>query len=203
MNLLEQQQYFAPLYAKYGAGYLGADWGSKESQAARLTVLSEMARLDAFLKSDSNVYPSVLDVGCGGGLLLDFLPPSWDYMGWDVTQEAVKVARARYPGREFLCHDVLSVLPHQRHARYDYVLASGLFTYGDASFFWSAIEAMWPLCTRALAFNFLTTWGSQHTPGEFQTDPTGVLAACRQLTGKFMLRTDYLGCYDATIVMYR
>lgn len=46
---------------------------------------------------------SVLDVGCGTGDLLRYIPASADYYGIDVSPRAIKVARAAWPGREFAC----------------------------------------------------------------------------------------------------
>lgn len=50
---------------------------------------------------------TLLDVGCGTGDLLNLLPGDTGYIGIDVSEKAVKHARAMHPGREFRVTDEL------------------------------------------------------------------------------------------------
>jgi SAM-dependent methyltransferase len=54
---------------------------------------------------------SVLDLGCGTGMFLDlgFRPPPADYLGVDVSEGMVRVARLKHPGYRFIVADFCSV----------------------------------------------------------------------------------------------
>src|SRR5688572_24718155 len=45
---------------------------------------------------------SILDVGCGYGRLLEFLPKSWkgEYLGIDISPDLIGVARIIHPNRK-------------------------------------------------------------------------------------------------------
>jgi SAM-dependent methyltransferase len=68
---------------------------------------------------------SVLDIGCGPGDLLDFLP-AVRYMGFDISHRYVEAARRKFGDRgEFLCArvgDVAAVMPN----RFDVAIAFGV-----------------------------------------------------------------------------
>lgn len=54
---------------------------------------------------------SVLDVGCGYGRLLDWMPAGWRgaYLGIDASPDLVDVARRVWPDRQFMVADVRQV----------------------------------------------------------------------------------------------
>ena len=54
--------------------------------------------------------PSILDVGCGTGLLLNYINKSrfYQYSGLDLSLEMIKVARDSYPNHEFIHSDYLT-----------------------------------------------------------------------------------------------
>ena len=68
---------------------------------------------------------AVLDLGCGYGELLRHYCPPGPYVGVDMVPEFVAEARRRYPAREFILGDVLSV-----HApvRSDWVVLAGVLS---------------------------------------------------------------------------
>lgn len=51
---------------------------------------------------------SILDVGCGWGRLLDLLPPEWsgNYLGVDISQTFLDLARKNHPDEQFLLADL-------------------------------------------------------------------------------------------------
>ncbi|MCC6990273.1 MAG: class I SAM-dependent methyltransferase [Acidobacteria bacterium] len=73
----------------------------------------------------------VLDVGCGTGELLAYLPQGVDYHGWDISAAYVTAARQRFGARgTFTCGllteaDVTSVPP------FEVVIASGVLHHLD------------------------------------------------------------------------
>ena len=54
---------------------------------------------------------SVLDVGCGWGRLLTLMHEEWvgDYLGVDLSPDFIRLARANYPSRAFICGDMRDI----------------------------------------------------------------------------------------------
>jgi len=73
----------------------------------------------------------VLDLGCGAGLLLDYLQAtgrldSLRYRGIDISPRMVSLAQSRWPGYEFEARDIIeSPLPERS---VDVVLMNGVLT---------------------------------------------------------------------------
>lgn len=67
---------------------------------------------------------NILDVGCGYGSLIDFLPPHLGYVGVDLVPEFVSEARRRYPGRTFVHGDVKDV----ESTQFDVVVLAGVLS---------------------------------------------------------------------------
>src|SRR5690348_11070760 len=97
---------------RYGATPQGADWPNGADLAARFGVMST-------LMCAAGQWPSLLDLGCGPGLLLDYLADrGWlyrlSYQGIDLSPAMIDAARARWPDHAFSCRDILvSPLPEQ------------------------------------------------------------------------------------------
>lgn len=51
----------------------------------------------------------VLDIGCGNGKLLEFLPTKIDYLGVDTSKKIIEIAASRFPEREFKAADILTL----------------------------------------------------------------------------------------------
>jgi SAM-dependent methyltransferase len=64
---------------------------------------------------------SVLDIGCGTGLLLDYLSPEV-YLGIDISPAMIQKAQAKHPGREFIVADMERVLSNTAAGSYDSVV---------------------------------------------------------------------------------
>ena len=74
---------------------------------------------------------AVLDVGCGPGDLLEFLPKSVEYWGFDISPQYIARARHRFGDRgrfqcKLLTREELTLLP-----QFDVVIASGLLHHLD------------------------------------------------------------------------
>jgi SAM-dependent methyltransferase len=91
--------------------------------------------------------PKVIDVGCGYGSLVPFLPPC-EYVGIDLVEEFVLEARCRYAGVRFECADLESF-----NESADWVLMPGLM--GSVVDPDAMVERAWVLCKQGLAVDFI------------------------------------------------
>jgi cyclopropane fatty-acyl-phospholipid synthase-like methyltransferase len=70
---------------------------------------------------------SVLDIGCGTGGIVSYLPPHIDYHGFDRNGAYIEKARRRYPRKNvaFHCEEFDGQL-HGQSRKFDLILAIGL-----------------------------------------------------------------------------
>lgn len=69
----------------------------------------------------------LLDIGCGTGSLLEYLPSSVSYVGFDVNSSCIDVARRRYHDRGRFFHARVGEEPPEiGDSRFDLVVAIGL-----------------------------------------------------------------------------
>ena len=74
----------------------------------------------------------ILDIGCGTGAILGYLPPDVDYVGYDLNPRYVDDARHRYPGRgRFFCARVEEA--PEEPGSFDLVLALAILHHLDDS----------------------------------------------------------------------
>jgi SAM-dependent methyltransferase len=110
--------------AKHGATPRGVDWPNGADLAARFSVMLELV-------AEGGERPILLDLGCGPGLLLDYLAATGGvdrvkYHGIDLSSAMIEVARTRWPTHEFSCRDILAApLPEQSC---DIVIMNGVLT---------------------------------------------------------------------------
>jgi len=73
----------------------------------------------------------ILDIGCGTSEILEFLPTSADYHGYDLSPEYISAAEKRYGRRgTWHCDSVMNMqLDH--FSTFDIVMANGLFHHLD------------------------------------------------------------------------
>jgi 2-polyprenyl-3-methyl-5-hydroxy-6-metoxy-1,4-benzoquinol methylase len=91
---------------------------------ARAAVLDRYARV---VPGDT-----VVDIGCGTGHILDSLPEQIRYFGYDLSEQYIRQAHARYGHRgSFECSDVSSFKVGPRRGTADVVLALGVIHHLD------------------------------------------------------------------------
>jgi len=109
---------------QFGPTPRGADWPNGADLATRFGVMLE-------LLDDAGDCPRVLDLGCGAGLLLDYLRVTGKvdrvrYHGIDLSSRMTDLARTRWPTHKFSCRDVIAApLPDQS---VDVVIMNGVLT---------------------------------------------------------------------------
>jgi SAM-dependent methyltransferase len=178
---------YRQLLQEHGASHRALDWGSRQSQHLRFSVLAGIGDLAG---------SRILDVGCGLGDFVGWLDGQGidvDYTGIDLTAELAQQAARLHPRRRFLAGGILEEgLLVGEH--FDFVFASGIFatyTAGADDFLRRAVARMWQLAELGCAFNSLSTWAPSREAGEFHADPSVVLEFCRGFTPWLALRHDY------------
>jgi len=186
--------YYDERVRRYGDDVRSLDWGSRESQRLRFSVISGVGPLAG---------STLLDVGCGLGDLAGWVGEGVDYTGVDIAAAMVEAARSLRPARRFEVGHLLD--PTFAPGPFDVVVASGIFAKRSAEpqeYFEAMVRSMWRRARRAVAFNVLSAWGPSPDRDEFQAEPLAALAFCRTLTPFVTLRHDYLP-HDFTVYMYR
>lgn len=182
---------------RHGDSPRSADWGSLDSQNKRFEVLADIGILSGH---------TVLDVGCGLGSFYRFLAGKnikVDYTGLDISWKMAQHANMAIE-RGSIIQGNLDCISGERK-RFDWVVASGVFTYGFsdvAGVFNEAVEKMWRVAGSGVAFNVLSSWADTRTPGELQVDPSDILPLCSTLTRRVCLRHDYMP-HDFTVYLFR
>jgi cyclopropane fatty-acyl-phospholipid synthase-like methyltransferase len=71
----------------------------------------------------------VLEIGCGPGMIVDYLPQV-EYLGFDLSAKYIEMARRRFPQAEFVCERVSQFSLAQQQS-FDAVLAFGVVHHLD------------------------------------------------------------------------
>jgi SAM-dependent methyltransferase len=74
----------------------------------------------------------ILDIGCGPGPLLEYLPADVDYTGYDLNASYIEAARRRYGARARFYHTRIGEEPAELEAwSFDLVIAKGILHHLD------------------------------------------------------------------------
>ena len=163
-NLDLNKKFYNESHAQYGDSKKTLNWGSNYSQIKRFEELTQPFDLHD---------KTILDVGCGFADLHSWLNEqqiSHTYTGIDISDKILSVARSTYPFLTFYQTPVTS-LP--RDQLFDYVFASGLFTYSIESpytFLLETVHSMSQLARCGFAFNTLTSSERSPVEGEFHAN---------------------------------
>lgn len=71
----------------------------------------------------------IVDIGCGPGVILDYLPPGVTYIGFDISESYIQSAQAKYGSRATFIVSTASELlkkPDERFNNADLVVCNGL-----------------------------------------------------------------------------
>lgn len=161
---------------KYGTDYHGWDPHHKEENFARMI---SMIRESGLNLSGA----SAIDVGCGFGDLNAFLKMAGaqDYVGIDIYEPSLTVARENYPRARF---ENLDILEPSFQEKFDFAFASGSLTTRLASDNYKFLEAMiakmWLLSRKGVGFNFLAGMNYDWDYA-FAYNPRRVMRICNQV----------------------
>lgn len=116
--------HYEDCFLRHGRTPKGVDWPNAEDLATRFEVMLGVMR-------PSDRAASLLDLGCGPGLLADHLaraPRAFpvDYAGIDLSEPMLEAARAAWPGLSFERRDILA--EPLADLSVDYVILNGVLT---------------------------------------------------------------------------
>lgn len=199
-------RHYEECLARHGPTPLGADWPNGADLATRFGVMLD-------LLPDVEQKPVLLDLGCGPGLLLDYLAATGaienvDYRGIDLSATMIAAARARWPQHDFSCRDIVAApLPEQS---VDIVIMNGVLTERVSVGVESMTELARPLIGAAfrtarvgIAFNVMNAHVEWQRNDLFHW-PFDELADFlkREVSGEYAFRADY-GLYEYTCFVRR
>jgi SAM-dependent methyltransferase len=201
----------AEIYPRDGASLpdrLG--WPNAADLAARYAML--LSAID-FGRYSSERPLKLLDVGCGFGLLLDYLKENSlidlvDYTGVDLVDSVLDEARARWPRHRFHKRDVRDD-PYPDDA-FDYCIVCGIFTvkndnsYEDTvALAQSTFKAVWPSVTLGLAFNCMSKHVDWERDDLFHWPLDDIMAFCKkELSRHVSLNLDY-GLWEVSTLVLK
>lgn len=205
-SYLELVHHYEACLARHGDTHLGVDWPNQADAATRYRIMLDIVR-----QRHAPERPTLLDVGCGAGHLLEHARrhgPDIRYTGVDLSARFIDLCRVKFPGETFLQLDLLRATPAGLGA--DFVVANGLFTE-KRSLSWDAmweftrgmIRVLFGLAGTGLAFNVMSSHVDWQRDDLFHL-PCDVLAAFlrAEVSRHSVLRADY-GLHEYTAYVFR
>lgn len=189
----------------HGVSPKGLMWPNAEDLATRFEVL--LGAIDFERYNHANRV-RLLDLGCGPGLLLDYLAENKlldcvDYTGIDIFDATLVEARLRWPAHHFELRDIRDC-PFEANL-FDYCITCGVFTGRfDVSYFEmeamakETLKAIWPSIRIGLAFNVMSKHVDWERDDLFHWPLDDMVAFCKaNLSRHVSLRLDY-GLWEAS-----
>jgi SAM-dependent methyltransferase len=191
---------------RHGASPRALGWPTNVSLVTHFDVMLDIARRET-------AGFSLLDLGCGTGLLLDYLQARTDlppiaYKGVDVSPMIIDVARQQWPDHDFEVRDILA--EPFAEASFDYTIVDGVCTtkaelsQAEMEAFAKALmTAAWRSTRKALAINFMSIHVDWTRDDLFHWPIDAAVAHCkRELSRHVAIRADY-GAWEYTLQVYR
>jgi len=188
--------YYSKKIVEYGAISEGVDWNGIDSHFLRFEQLCKVILSKKF---------SLLDYGCGFGSLLQYLNENnikCDYLGYDISEEMVKKAKAISPSDKF----VSSIGTNM----YDYTIANGIFNVKlDLSnlqwkeHVFNTIENINTISKKGFSFNVLTSYSDKDLMKDYlyYADPIEMFDFCKVNCSKNVALLHDYKLYEFTIIV--
>jgi SAM-dependent methyltransferase len=200
---------YPPLDAAIGSDFEALGWPAKPSDlAARYATLLSPIDFSNYSKDEPL---RLLDVGCGLGLLLEYLTANSlldrvDYTGVDLVDWILKEARRRWPRHRFDQRDIRDQ-PYPDDA-FDYAIACSIFTVKHDNTYAETValaegtlRAVWPSVKLGLAFNSMSKHVDWERDDLFHWPLDEIMAFCkRDLSRHVTFRLDY-GLWEAATLV--
>lgn len=180
-------KHYGELVTQHGDAAESAQYADRETQERRMEILCEIG-----VKSNSKV----LDFGCGTGQMLSLLQRTigfdGEYVGYDISAEAIDFAKQAHPTGRF---EVRDILDDPGEETFDFVLVSGVFNNlitDNEAFFQAISRRLMKQARKGYAFNMLSRFVDYFDEGLYYEDPMAAFVFCKEeLSPLVTLRHDY------------
>lgn len=198
---------YSAALAAHGATPAGLIWPNGSDLATRFEAL--LRPIGAVLAASPDRRIDLLDLGCGPGLLLDYLGENdlldrFNYVGVDVLESTIELARSRWPGYHFELRDVRD---HPLAANsFDYCIICGVFTgrfalsYHDMEAMVEAtLKAIWPSVRTGVIFNVMSKHVDWERNDLFHWPLDDIMRFCKKDLSRYVsLHLDY-GLWETAV----
>ena len=201
---------YAESLSANGPNLAGLGWPNAADLARRFESLLRPLRLS---NEPADAKIKLLDIGCGFGLLLDYLKENdlldrIDYLGVDVLDKTLTEARARWPGQRFELRDVRDQ-PFGADS-FDYCIICGVFQgrYGLSfnemqTLAQDTLRALWPSVRVGLGFTAMSKHVDWERDDLFHWPLDDIMAFCKaNLSRHVALHVDY-GLWETTALVFK
>jgi len=198
-------QHYEECLDRHGATPKGVDWPTGHDLEARFGAM--LGILDRTTER-----PVLLDLGCGPGLLVDYLAAqdrlgTVAYRGIDLSPRMIDAAKERWPDQDFTCRDILAdPLPE---GSVDFIAMNGVLTERRSlsqarmiDLAQTLIEAAFKTARRGIVFNVMNSHVDWERDDLFYW-PFDELAAFlkRSVSRHYQFRADY-GLYEYMVFVH-
>lgn len=177
-------QKYNDLLDKHGDSPRSLSW-TKDKEYLRFEILCSSFDLEG-----STIY----DFGCGIGYLYAFLKlkvRNFHYIGVDINENLLGLARKKFPEAKFLCIDLLNNDPEIRP---DFIFSSGVHNIkrrDNEEFNRVTFARFHHLAKKGYAINFLSDKVEYKSEESYHHSPEEVLSITYAHTRRIILRNDY------------
>jgi len=196
--------HYKECFLKHGDSHLGADWPKLNDLFVRYNVMLSVIK-------DTNKKTSILDFGCGSGMLLEYIQNNTKneitYSGMDINKDLINCAKNKFKNNNFYC---LNLLENEFHLKFDYVICNGVFTEKLTlskdemfNFTCALLLKLFNLSNIGIAFNIMSSHVDYEKDFLFHLEHDRLLKfVVNKLTRNYIIRSDY-GLYEYTVYLYK
>lgn len=188
---------------QHGPTAKGVDWGDDRTAEIRHKQMRKV-----IVACDNEI--SLVDVGCGYGAFYDHLKSEQinvDYVGIDLVEEMVNLARSKHSGGTFINADFLS---YDGRSEFDYAICNGILTQklnvsllDMEKFAKDLIKKMFHVSRVGCCFNVMSTRCNFFAPNLFYRHPSEILSYCLgEITNNVVIDHSY-GLYEFAVYLYK
>ena len=199
-------RHYEACFLEHGRTPKGVDWPNQSDLYTRFEVMLGVVR-------PGQEQPALLDLGCGPGLLLDYMEQTgrrqdFEYIGVDLSEPMLESARSHWPAYRFARQDIIAEpLPG---GLVDHVILNGVLTARRgaspaqmADYAANLLEAAFHAAREGIAFNVMGKLVDWERDDLFHWGFDEMAAAVsRRLSRHIRIRADY-GLYEYTVYVYR
>ncbi len=203
------QDHYEKRLNEFGPNSRGMDWPNPEDLEKRFKVLTGIINFS----ENGNTKKTILDLGCGVGLLVNFLKnngliENLNYYGVDISLKMIDAAKKLLSDFNFEVRDILKN-PFSE-GKFDYVIMNGLLTEKQEmsqsqmiEFAQNIILNSYKSCSKGIAFNVMSSHVDWKRDDLFHWELDGVVEfMVKNCSRKIKIMMDY-DLYEYTVHLYK